>query len=102
MSIPNGWPLSCGVLDSASFGGAHERVLRQNQARLYLLLHKGNEAAVECQKFLDHRGAIINYPLVALARLDLARAYALQGDKAKSHAIALQRDPSTSDQFASF
>ena len=51
----------------------------------YLMLHDGNRAAAEFQKFIDHRGLVANFPLGALARLGLARAYALQGDKAKAH-----------------
>jgi len=50
----------------------------------YLLLHQGSAAAAEFQKFLDHRGVVVNCPLGALARLGLARAYALEGDKAKA------------------
>jgi predicted Zn-dependent protease len=52
----------------------------------YLALHKGNEAAAEFQKFMDHRGLIANCPLGALAHLQIGRAYALQGDTAKSKA----------------
>jgi eukaryotic-like serine/threonine-protein kinase len=52
----------------------------------YLLLHKGNEAAAEFQKFLDHRGVVANCPLGALAHLGLARAYSMQGDTAKAKA----------------
>jgi tetratricopeptide (TPR) repeat protein/predicted Ser/Thr protein kinase len=44
----------------------------------YLLLHDGNAAAAEFQKFIDHRGALGNFPWGALARLGLARAYALE------------------------
>ena len=51
----------------------------------YLRLHRGKEAAVEYQKFVDHWGAVRNFPLGALARLGLARAYAMQGDPAKAH-----------------
>jgi len=51
----------------------------------YLMLHDGNRAAAEFQKFIDHRGLVANFPWGALARLGLARAYALQGDKAKAH-----------------
>jgi DNA-binding winged helix-turn-helix (wHTH) protein/tetratricopeptide (TPR) repeat protein len=51
----------------------------------YLRLHRGEEAAVEYQKFADHWGAVRNFPLSALARLGLARAYAMQGDSAKAH-----------------
>jgi eukaryotic-like serine/threonine-protein kinase len=52
----------------------------------YLMLHDGNRAAAEFQKFIDHRGLVGNFPWGALARLGLARAYALQGDTAKSRA----------------
>ena len=52
----------------------------------YLMLHDGNRAAAEFQKFIDHRGLVINFPWGALARLGLARAYATQGDTAKAHA----------------
>ena len=46
----------------------------------YLLAHQGKEAAAEFQKFIDHPGVVLNFPLGALSRLGLARAYALQGD----------------------
>jgi tetratricopeptide (TPR) repeat protein len=52
----------------------------------YLMLHDGNRAAAEFQKFMDHRGLVVNFPWGALARLGLARAYALQGDTAKAKA----------------
>ena len=42
----------------------------------YLMLHDGNAAAAEFQKFIDHRGLVANFPWGALARLGLARAYA--------------------------
>jgi tetratricopeptide (TPR) repeat protein/predicted Ser/Thr protein kinase len=54
------------------------------RAQAYLLLHRGNEAAAEFQKFLAHRGVIGNCPLGALAHLGLARAYTLQGETAKA------------------
>ena len=54
------------------------------RAQAYLLLHRGGEAAAEFQKIIDHRGILMNCPLGALARLGLARAYALQGQIAKS------------------
>jgi predicted Zn-dependent protease len=50
----------------------------------YLMLHDGNRAAAEFQKFIDHRGVVVNFPWGALARLGLARAYALQGNTAKA------------------
>ncbi len=42
------------------------------------MLHDGNRAAAEFQKFIDHRGLVGNCPCGALARLGLARAYALE------------------------
>jgi serine/threonine protein kinase/Tfp pilus assembly protein PilF len=52
----------------------------------YLMLHDGNSAAAEFQEFIDHRGVVVNFPWGALARLGLARAYAVQGDTAKAKA----------------
>lgn len=62
-----------------------------------LTLHDGNRAAAEFQKFIDHRGQVGNFPWGALARLGLARAYALQNDTAKARAayqdfLALWKD----------
>ncbi len=50
----------------------------------YLMLSDGNRAATEFQKFVDHRGVVTNFPWGALARLGLARAYALEDDKTKA------------------
>src|SRR5229473_631437 len=52
----------------------------------YLAAHRGSEAAVECQKILDHRGIVLNEPIGALAHLQLGRAYAMQGDTTKARA----------------
>jgi DNA-binding winged helix-turn-helix (wHTH) protein/predicted Zn-dependent protease len=52
----------------------------------YLMLHDGNAAAAEFQKFFDHRGLVVNFPWGALAHLGLARAYAMQGDTGKAKA----------------
>jgi predicted Zn-dependent protease len=52
----------------------------------YLAAHQGTEAVVEFQKILDHRGVVCNLITGALARLGLARAYALSDDKAKARA----------------
>ena len=50
-----------------------------------LLMKKhGKEAAEEFQKIIDHPGVVLNFVLGALARLDLARAYALESDTAKA------------------
>jgi len=47
----------------------------------YLMLHDGSAAAAEFQKFIDQYGLVGNIPLAALARLGLARAYALDAAK---------------------
>jgi hypothetical protein len=44
----------------------------------YLMLHDGSAAAAEFQKFIDHYGLVGNFPWGALARLGLARSYALE------------------------
>jgi len=56
------------------------------RGQAYLLLQQGRAAAAEFQKFLDHQGVVVNCPLGSLARLGLARAYAMQGDAAKAKA----------------
>jgi eukaryotic-like serine/threonine-protein kinase len=54
------------------------------RGRAYLALHKGTEAAVEFQKIADHPGVVHNSVTGALAKLGLARAYALESDTAKA------------------
>jgi eukaryotic-like serine/threonine-protein kinase len=56
------------------------------RGQAFLLLREGRAAAAEFQKFLDHRGIVMNCPLGALAQLGLARAYALEGDTVKARA----------------
>ncbi len=53
----------------------------------YLAARQGTEAAAEFQKVLDHGGLVFNGPIGALARLQIARAYASQGDTAKAKAV---------------
>jgi tetratricopeptide (TPR) repeat protein len=50
----------------------------------YLKSKQGTEAAAEFQKVLDHRGVSGASPYCALARLGLARSYALTADAAKA------------------
>jgi tetratricopeptide (TPR) repeat protein len=50
----------------------------------YLAAHQGSEAAVEFQKILDHRALVVSDPIGALAHLQLGRAYAITGDRAKA------------------
>jgi hypothetical protein len=64
-----------------SFGAMYPTYLR---GQAYLALHKGADAAAEFQKILDHPGVVLEDPIGALARLQLARAWTLSGDKAKA------------------
>ena len=52
----------------------------------YLALREGNLAAGEFQKFIDHPGLVSTFPWGALARLELARSYALQGETPQARA----------------
>jgi eukaryotic-like serine/threonine-protein kinase len=56
------------------------------RGQAFLALHQGHEAAAEFQKYIDHPGMVMNYPLGALTRVGLARAYAVQGDTVKARA----------------
>jgi tetratricopeptide (TPR) repeat protein len=56
------------------------------RGQAYLALHQGQDAALEFQKILDHPGVVRNSLYAALARLYVARAYALQGDTGKARA----------------
>jgi tetratricopeptide (TPR) repeat protein len=67
------------------------------RGQAYLLLHQGKEASMEFQKLLDHRGVVINSPLLALALYQMARARAIGGDaggarKAYDDFFALWKD----------
>jgi tetratricopeptide (TPR) repeat protein len=54
------------------------------RGQAYLAAGRGEEAAAEFQKILDHSGIVWNCWTGALARLGVARAYAMQGDKVKA------------------
>jgi predicted Zn-dependent protease len=63
----------------------------------YLMLHDGSAAAAEFQKFIGHRGLVSNFQWGVLARLGLARAYAVQGNTNRASAayedfLALWKD----------
>jgi eukaryotic-like serine/threonine-protein kinase len=51
----------------------------------YLRAGQGGEAAAEFQKVLDHRSVVVNFPLAALAHLQLARAKVLSHDNDAAH-----------------
>jgi eukaryotic-like serine/threonine-protein kinase len=63
------------------FGALYPIYLR---GETYLAAHQGADAASEFQKILDHRGIVGSDPVGALAHLQLARAAAFTGDKAKA------------------
>jgi tetratricopeptide (TPR) repeat protein len=52
----------------------------------FLKLGRPKEAASEFQKFEEHRTLVLNNPLSALAKLQIGRAYAMQGDATNSRA----------------
>ncbi|MGA9805565.1 MAG: protein kinase [Terriglobales bacterium] len=52
----------------------------------YLMLHDTNRAEEEFQKFTDHYGLVLNFPWGPLARIGLARSYAIQGSTVKARA----------------
>ena len=76
-------PYSLGQPPPFQLGTMYPTYLR---GQAYLMLHNGNAAAAEFQKVLDHRGIVLNFPIGLLARVNLARAYAVQGDTAKARA----------------
>ncbi len=66
------------VASAIELGGQTNLLPVYLRGEAYLMLHDGNRAAVEFQKFIDHRGIVVNFPWGALARLGLARAYAVE------------------------
>jgi tetratricopeptide (TPR) repeat protein len=50
----------------------------------YLMAGQGSSAAAEFRKILDHGGLVWNCATGAIAHIQLARAYAIQGDTAKA------------------
>jgi serine/threonine protein kinase/predicted Zn-dependent protease len=66
----------------------------------YLRAGDGVQAVTEFQKMIDHRGIVANFPLGALAHLQLGRAHKLAGDAGKAReayaaflVVWLQADP---------
>jgi eukaryotic-like serine/threonine-protein kinase len=54
------------------------------RGKAYLMLHQGNAAASEFQKFMDRWGRVRNFPWGAVAHLQLGRAFQLSGDRPKA------------------
>ena len=57
------------------------------RGQAYLAMGDGAAASHEFQKFADHRNLVANYPLYPLARLGLARSYAMAGESAKARTV---------------
>jgi serine/threonine protein kinase/tetratricopeptide (TPR) repeat protein len=66
-----------------AFGAMYPTYLR---GMAYLALRKAAEAAAEFQKILDHPGIVLEDPMGALARLQLARAWTMAGEAGKAKA----------------
>jgi eukaryotic-like serine/threonine-protein kinase len=78
-------PYELGASASATYAwNALYPAFVRGEARL--AAHQGKEAAAEFQKILDHRGVVLYEPIGALARLGLARAWALEGDTGRARA----------------
>ncbi len=77
-------PYELGVPGSSTFWTNLYPVYVRGEA--FLAAHQATEAATEFQKILDWPGVAVNEPIAALAHVGLARAYAMQGDKAKAKA----------------
>jgi predicted Ser/Thr protein kinase len=60
------------------------------RGQAYLAVHQASQAAAEFQKILDHPGVVLNWPIGALAHLQVGRAYVMQGDTPK--ALAYYKD----------
>jgi eukaryotic-like serine/threonine-protein kinase len=65
----------------AKFGALYPAYVRGES---YLAAGRGQEAVVEFQKILNHRGIVFADPIGALAHLQLGRAYVASGDMAKA------------------
>src|SRR5690349_19570326 len=70
-----------GTVLFAKFGGLYTVYVR---GQAYLAARRGQEAAAEFQKILDHRGIVLADPVGALAHLQLGRAYIMSGDRIKA------------------
>jgi tetratricopeptide (TPR) repeat protein len=70
-----------GIAFAWFFGSVYPAYIRGES---YLAAHHGVEAAAEFQKILDKSGLVFADPVGAMARLQLARAYVLSGNREKA------------------
>jgi DNA-binding winged helix-turn-helix (wHTH) protein/Tfp pilus assembly protein PilF len=66
---------------AAFFGTFYPAIVR---GEAFLRSHKGADAAAEYRRILSLPGLLLGDPVGAVARLQLAKAYAMQGDTAKA------------------
>jgi predicted Zn-dependent protease len=79
--------LHVAIPDELGNGGSMWPAYLRGQA--YLQLGQGKDAASEFRKLLENPGIVVNWSTGALARLGLARAYAVQGDNTKTRTAYL-------------
>ena len=84
LEVANPHELAISALAFNYFYGAMYPTYLRGQA--YLASGRGAEAATEFQKIIAQRGLVFADPIGSLARLQLARAYVMQGDKTKAKA----------------
>jgi len=65
----------------ASFGNLYTAYVR---GVAWMAAKQGAEAATEFQKIVDHPGIVLNDPVAVVARLQLARALVLSGEKERA------------------
>ena len=70
-------PYELGEPPPTQLGTLYPAYLR---GQAFLLAHNGPAATADFQKFVNHRGIVLNFPLGALAHLGIARARSLSGD----------------------
>ncbi len=82
-------PYDLAVPGTAFYSGAFFGAMYPVYVRglTYSRMSRYREAEAEFQKILDHPGIMLNDPMGPLARLQLARALAASGDRAKSAAV---------------
>jgi hypothetical protein len=82
-------PYDLAVPATAFFTGAFFGTLYPAYVRglAYSRLSRPAEAAAEFQMLTDHPGLVLNDPIGPMARLQLARALAASGDRARSAAV---------------
>jgi Flp pilus assembly protein TadD len=84
LEMASRFELAMNGLSSFAFCGAMYPAFVRGEA--FLAEHKGVEAVVEFKKLIDHRGITLADPAAVIARLEIARAWALSenNDKAKA------------------